>query len=343
MRHLLNTLYITSPDSYLAADGNNIKILVDGEEKGRVPLHNFEAIVTFGYAGMSPALMNKCLKEKIDVTFLSKSGHFKGKVTGAPTGNVYLRKTQYRVSENEDISLKIAKNFILGKIYNQRWVLERSLRDHSLRLDVVKLKKVSLLLQEALLKVQSISDLDSLRGIEGNTASLYFSVFDDLILQQKETFKFTGRSKRPPLDKVNALLSFTYTLLTQECAAALLSVGLDPYVGFMHQDRPGRNSLALDLVEELRSVYVDRFVLSVINKKILQAKDFVQKENGAVLLKEDSRRVLLKNWQLKKQDILTHPYLKEKIPWGLVPYAQAQLLARYLRNDLDNYPPFLWK
>ncbi|HEY0221227.1 MAG TPA: type I-C CRISPR-associated endonuclease Cas1c [Lactovum miscens] len=343
MRKLLNTLFVTTPDTYLALDGENIVVKKEDTKLGRVPLHNLEAIVTVGYLGASPSLMRKCAENNIGLTFLTSSGRFGSRVTGGTTGNVTLRKKQYRISDNEVESLAIARHFIIGKLYNQRWMLERMTRDNALRIDVERFKQISGELKKYLEAVRQSSDLESLRGIEGQAANRYFLLFDQMILQQKKDFGFYGRNRRPPLDNVNAMLSLAYTLLSQECAAALETVGLDPYVGFMHQDRPGRVSLALDLMEELRGIYADRFVLTLINKKIVTAKDFLKKESGAVILTDDGRRVFFQHWQEKKQEQIKHPFLGKKINWGLVPYVQALLLSRFLRNDLDGYPPFLWK
>jgi len=343
MRKLLNTLYVTSPNTYLSLDGENIVILKENIEISRIPLHNLEGIVAFGYTGASPALMGACAKHNIALSFMKQSGRFLARVVGEVRGNVTLRKAQYRLSDNRVESNKIARNFIVGKIYNARWVIERATRDHAIRLDVDKLKDVSKTLVNSLKLVQQSEDLDQLRGYEGEAASRYFSVFDDLILQQKDSFYFRSRNKRPPLDNVNAMLSFVYTLLAHDVAAALETVGLDPYVGFLHRDRPGRISLALDMMEELRSVYADRFVISLINKREINASGFTQKENGAVIMDDDTRKDLLKAWQSKKQEVITHPFLQEKIQWGLVPYVQAMLLARFIRGDLDGYPTFMWK
>ena len=254
MKRLLNTLYVTSHNRYLSLDGENIVVLEKEKEVGRVPLHNLEAIVTFGYTGASPALMGACAERNIGLTFLSGNGRFIARVTGEVYGNVTLRKEQYRRSESEEESLKIARNCIAGKVYNSRWIVERAARDYPLRLDVEKLKSKSAFLAQSLKKIRTCPDAAALRGLEGEAASVYFSVFDDMILQQKDTFSFHGRNKRPPRDEVNAMLSFAYTLLTSMCASALETVGLDPYVGFFHTDRPGRKSLALDMVEEFRSV-----------------------------------------------------------------------------------------
>ena len=318
-------------------------ILKENSEAARLPLHNLESIVTFGYTGASPALMGACAKHNIALSFMTQSGHFLARVVGEVRGNVTLRKEQYAISRDEDKSALIAKNFIIGKLYNSRWMIERATRDHALRVDVEKLKLSSQNLSDSLKRVMQCQTLDQLRGFEGEAATQYFGVLDDLILQQKEDFYFSGRNKRPPVDNVNALLSFTYTLLAHDAAAALETVGLDPYVGFMHRDRPGRISLALDLMEEFRSVYADRFVISLINKRIINGDGFLKKENGAVLMDDDTRKALLSAWQSKKQEVITHPFLGEKIEWGLAPYVQAMLLARYIRGDLDQYPPFLWK
>ena len=343
MRKLLNTLYVSRPDTYLALDGDNVVLLKDQEQLGRMPLHNLESIVSFGYTGASPALMGYCADRNIAITFLTQSGRFLARVIGQSRGNVTLRKTKYRISDSEPDSARIARNFIIGKIYNQKWLLERMTRDYPMRVDVEQFKSVSRQLTDILGEVRRCDNLDSLRGWEGQAAVFYNHVFDQMILQQKESFTFKGRSRRPPKDNVNAMLSLAYTLLASDAAAALETVGLDAYVGFMHQDRPGRASLALDLIEELRGIYADRFVLSLINRKEVAPEDFHQKENGAVLMTDEARKSFLKAWQEKKKETITHPYLGEKISWGLVPYVQALLLARFLRGDLDEYPPFLWK
>lgn len=342
MKKLLNTLFITSPDAYMALDGENIVVKIE-EQKKRVPLHNIEAIVTSGYLGTSPALMRKCAEKNIGITFLTSTGKFGSRVIGGTTGNVTLRKKQYRISDEESESVAIARHFIIGKLYNQRWILERMTRDNPMRVDIERFKQISGELKNYIEDIRQVDDLETLRGIEGQAANRYFLLFDQMILQQKADFGFYGRNRRPPLDNVNALLSLAYTLLAQECAAALETVGLDPYVGFLHQDRPGRTSLALDLMEELRGIYADRFVLTLINKKMVTANDFVKKESGAVLLTDDGRRKFFQQWQAKKTEQIQHPFLGEKINWGLIPYAQALLLSRFLRDDLDGYPPFLWK
>lgn len=343
MKKLLNTLYVTSENSYLGLDGENIVVYDGKTEIGRLPLHNLEGIVSFGYRGTSPSLMGACAERNISLCYLTPQGKFLARVTGKTKGNVILRKQQYASCQDEAIGLEIAKNCIIGKVYNARWVLERAIRDHEMQIDAERVKNASLQLKSSLDLIQNAESKDQLRGYEGESASIYFGVLDELILQQKKDFVFRGRNKRPPLDNVNAMLSFVYTLLTNQITAALEVVGLDPYVGCLHTDRPGRASLSLDLIEELRAVYADRFVLSLINKKIVTANNFSKKENGAVLMGDDLRKKLLTEWQNKKKETITHPFLKEKVEWGMVPYVQAMLLARYLRGDLDSYPVFLWK
>ena len=343
MKKLMNTLYVTSENSYLALDGENIVVYEEKNEVGRLPLHNLEGIVSFCYRGTSPALMGACADRNISLCYLTPQGKFLARVTGKVKGNVILRQQQYQSSQDEKISLSIAKNCILGKVYNARWILERAIRDHSMQIDVIKVKSASEKLKNSLEYIQNCQTKEQLRGYEGEAASVYFGVLDELILQQKKDFTFQGRNKRPPLDNMNAMLSFVYTLLTNTITSALECVGLDPYVGYLHTDRPGRASLSLDLIEELRSVLADRFVLSLVNKKIVSGKNFKKKENGAVLMDDELRKCLLTEWQKKKKETITHPYLKEKVEWGMVPYVQAMLLARYLRGDLDGYPAFLWK
>lgn len=343
MKKLLNTLYVTSENSYLGLDGENVVIYDKEGELGRLPLHNLEEIVSFGYRGTSPALMGACAERNVSLCFLSPQGIFLARVSGKTKGNVILREQQYMTFLDEQKSMEIAKNTILGKIHNGRWVLERATRDHSMQIDMEKVKYACGELKNSLEFVKNSQSKDQLRGFEGEAAKIYFSVFDELILQQKKDFSFHGRNKRPPLDNVNVLLSFVYTLLTNTITSALETVGLDPYVGFLHTERPGRVSLALDLIEELRPVLADRFVLSLINRKMVSKKNFTRKENGAVLMDDDARKIVLTEWQNKKKETLTHPFLKEKVEWGMVPYVQAMLLARYLRGDLDGYPPFLWK
>lgn len=343
MKKLLNTLYVTSENSYLGLDGENIVVYDEQKEVGRLPLHNLEGIVSFGYRGTSPALMGACMERNISLCYLTPQGKFLARVTGKTRGNVVLREQQYISCKDKEISLGIAKNCISGKVYNARWVLERAIRDHAMQIEAEHVRRASLQLKDTLELIQHVDSKEQLRGYEGEAASIYFSVFDELILQQKKDFLFQGRNRRPPLDNVNAMLSFVYTLLTNQIASALEVVGLDPYVGCLHTERPGRVSLALDLLEEFRAVYADRFVLSLINKKVVNKKNFIKKENGAVIMDDETRKKLLTEWQNKKKEVITHPFLKEKVEWGMVPYVQAMLLARYLRGDLDGYPVFLWK
>ncbi len=343
MRKMLNTLYVTTEDAYLTLDSENVAVQKKGELMARFPLHSLEAIIMFTYAGASPALMGACAARGVCMSFLTPSGRFLARSVGESNGNVLLRTSQYRTADDDAKSLAIARNMIFAKVYNSRWVLERMLRDHGMRLDKPLLENASGLLKAALGRIREAYDLDSLRGMEGDAASTYFSVFDELILNNKQEFAFSSRSRRPPLNRCNALLSFAYTLLANDCAGALETVGLDSYVGFLHRNRPGRASLALDIMEELRPCYVDRFVVTLINNRIIQPEDFTIRESGAVLLTDDGRKKFLKAWQERKRCRLTHPYLKEKLAWGLLPHIQAKLLSRYLRGDLDEYPPFLWK
>ena len=343
MRHLLNTLFVTSEDIYLSLDNENVVINRNGTVIKKLPLRMFEQILYFGYMGASPALLGKCAEYGIAVCFYKPSGRFLARVMGHNNSNVLLRKEQYRISDSEELSCKIARNFIVGKLYNSRSVLERAKRDHALTVDVANIEQASREIMRLTRLSRKCTDLAVLRGLEGDAASLYFAQFNELVLQNKAYFRFTNRNKRPPTDPVNALLSFAYTILANDCAAALEGAGLDPYIGFMHRDRPGRLSLALDLMEEFRSIIADRFVLTLINNRVINEKSFNNQENGSVLLNDDGRKTFFEAWQKRKQDVIMHPFLQEKIPWGLVPFVQAQLLARYIRGDIDEYPSYLWK
>ena len=314
MRHLLNTLFITSEDIYLSLDGENVVANREGQAVARYPLHTLSGILSFSYSGASPALMGACAQREIGLTFCTPRGKFLARVSGESSGNVLLRRMQYRMADDPAQSCLIARNMIFGKVYNTRWSMERTQRDHGLRIDGAALSGASRVLKDLL-----------------------------PLINDKETFSFQGRTRRPPLDPFNALLSFSYSLLANDCASALESVGLDSYVGFLHRDRPGRTSLALDLMEELRPCLADRFVLTLVNNRVVNAGSFQYREGGAVLMRDDARRIFLRAWQERKRKTITHPYLGEKLPWGLVPYIQALLLARYIRGDLDAYPPFLWK
>ncbi len=343
MRKLQNTLYVTTPLAYLSLDGETVVIQNEDEYLGRVPLLNLENIVSFGYRGASPRLMGACAERGIGLCFLTQNGRFLARISGPVSGNVLLRTAQYRIADVKNDALPVAKMFLLGKIFNGRWSLERTLRDHALRVDAVRLKGAIGQMKQALADLKNSGSVEELMGIEGIAAKAYFSVFDQMILKNPVYFHFDSRNRRPPLDPVNALLSFMYSILSHEIAGALESVGLDPAVGFLHALRPGRASLALDLLEELRAPLADRFVLSLINLGTVTEHDFERKENGAIHLTDEARKHFLSAWQKRKQEIITHPFLEEKLPWGLVAHAQAMLLSRYLRGDLDAYPPFMWK
>lgn len=343
MRKLLNTLYVNTPDAYLSLDGENVVVNAEGQEIKRVPMHNLENIVTFGWQGASPALMRHACELGIGIAFFSSSGRFFCRVEGERRGNVLLRREQYRIADDKNRSLPIVRNMIGAKTLNSRSVLLRALRDHPMLPDSEKVSAAAYRLQRSIAEIRDADDIDTIRGIEGSNASAYYGVLGSLILQGKDEFQFTARTKRPPTDRVNALLSFCYTLTANECASALEAVGLDPYVGFLHTDRPGRRSLALDLMEELRSVYCDRFVISLINLRQVSGDGFFEKENGAIIMSDETRKSVLTVWHKRKQEIITHPFLGEKCEWGLLPFVQAQLLARYIRGDIDDYPPFIWK
>ena len=336
-------LYVNSEDVYLALDGENVVAKKGEDIIARYPLHTLQDIITFSYSGASPALMGHCAEKGIGLSFCSPRGKFLARVSGENNGNVLLRRRQFRVADDEYASVQIARNMIFGKLYNSAHSVARTCRDYPLRVDVSELRKAESGIKSLYTQVRESENLETLRGIEGVGASLYFSVFNHMILGDKTTFSFTQRSRRPPLDPINALLSFAYSLLANDCASALESVGLDAYVGFMHKDRPGRPSLSLDLMEELRPSFADRFVLTLINNRVFNSKDFEYQNSGAVLMTKTARVNFLKQWQERKKDTITHPYLKEKLSWGMVPYIQALLLSRYLRGDLDEYPPFLWK
>jgi len=343
VRKLLNTLYVTMPDAYLAREGENILVKVNDEIKFRMPIHNLEGVVCFGFAGASPSLMQLCCERGVALSFLTVSGKFMGRVTGTISGNILLRRTQYRWSENESTSLRLAHHFILAKIFNSRAVLHRAVRDHRHSVDLELLNNAMNSLANLARKLDKAKDLATLRGIEGQAANVYFGAFNQLILNQKEEFKMTERSRRPPLDRINAMLSFLYTLLVHEVVAALESIGLDPQAGFLHRNRPGRPSLALDIMEELRSHFADRLAVTLINRNQVTASNFIIKENGTVLMDEQARREVLTAWQKRKQEEIIHPYLGEKVALGLLPYIQAMLLARHIRGDIEDYPPFFWK
>jgi len=343
MRKLLNTLYVNTQDAYLARDGETVQVRIDREVRFQIPIHNLEGIVVFGHSGVSPALIGLCAERGVALTFLTEHGRFLARLVGPISGNVLLRRRQYHLADDPAASLCLASAFVTAKIANARSVLRRCIRDHEHAVAVRDILRATETLTVLIGRAQSAQSIDDLRGIEGEAARTYFSVFDHLITDQKSDFFFRGRSRRPPLDRVNALLSFVYTLLLHDTRSALEAVGLDPAVGFLHKERPGRMSLALDAMEELRPSLADRLVLSLINRRQVTAKGFVVRETGAVTMDEDTRKTVLVAWQKRKQEKIRHPYLNENILVGLLPYAQSLLLARFLREDLDGYPPFFWK
>lgn len=346
MRHHLNTIYVTSEDAWLRKDGANIVVEVEGAERGRAPMHMIGGVVCFGRPGASPALMAACAEEGIAMSFLTPEGKFLARIEGARTGNVLLRRTQYRVADDPARAAHIVRGIVTAKAANQRTVLRRALRDHGARMEVAgrnAIEKAEMRLGHIARKAAVAEDVASLRGHEGEAAALYFSAFDTMIQGDRSIFSFRGRSRRPPLDRVNALLSFLYAMLGHDCRSALESVGFDPQVGLLHADRPGRASLALDLMEELRPVLADRLALTLINRGQVKARDFAIDEGGAVSLTEDGRKAVLVAWQDRKKRDLRHPFLGETMPLGLVPHIQALLLSRHLRGDIDGYPPFVWK
>lgn len=338
MRKLLNTLYITTPESYLSKDGLNVVVSVKQKEIFRIPILNIEGIVTFGYMGASPGLMKLCADNGVSLTFLSPNGRFISRVQGPVKGNVLLRKKQYALSEDNTYTMHLSQLFIGGKIQNYRNILRRFIRDNGENTDVEEAAHSLLARKKELLRA---NNLNQLRGIEGDAANTYFKVLPHLIINQKADFPFEKRNRRPPKDAVNAMLSFTYTLIANDVAAALETVGLDPYIGFLHSLRPGRTSLALDLMEEMRAYLGDRLVLSLINRKQISIKDFCMQGNEGIVMTDSGKRTLLAAWQKRKKETIIHPYIGEKIPIGLLPYVQSMLLARYMRGDLDDYPVFL--
>lgn len=343
MKRLLNTLYVTTQKTYLHKKGEAIEVIVDDEVKTSIPMINLEGIVCFGNIYVSPFLLGAAPEYNITISFLSETGKFLARVQGSVAGNVLLRKEQYRISDDEERSANVAKFVLMGKISNQRTVLQRLYRDHKEKIDAEKVSEAIDYLSSNLKNLEKENNLDSLRGIEGDSAEKYFSVFDELITSQKGDFKFTGRNRRPPLDNVNAMLSYVYTLLYHDCISALECVGLDPAVGFLHRDRPGRFSLALDMMEEFRPFFADRLVLSMINRKEVTAKDFEKKASGAVLMSDDARKKLISAYQKKKEDVLHHPYVDKQMHIGILFHTQAQLMARFIRGDIDGYPTFIWK
>lgn len=343
MKKLLNTLYVTTQGVYLHREGEAVAVKRDDETLLNLPIHTISGIVCFGRVSMSPPLMGFCGERGVLVSFLSESGRFLARVQGGATGNILLRRGQYRAADDPVKSAQLARIFIMAKIANGRNVLQRAVREKSA--DQAAIAAASAYLARSLEHMARCPDdpLDTLRGMEGDCAREYFSVFDHMIVAQKNGFQFKGRSRRPPLDEVNALLSFIYTLLVHDVESALEGVGLDPYCGFLHRDRPGRPSLALDLMEELRPILADRLVLSLINRQQVSKSDFKRTESGAVVMDDAARKLVLTAWQKRKQEEVQHPFLEETAPIGLLPHLQAMLLARFLRSDLDAYPALIWK
>ncbi|MBV9748815.1 MAG: type I-C CRISPR-associated endonuclease Cas1 [Acetobacteraceae bacterium] len=346
MQRMLNTLYVTSEAAWLRKDGANLVVEVEGEERGRSPLHMLDGVVSFGRPGVSPALMAACAESGITISHLEPNGRFLARIEGVRTGNVLLRRAQFRAAEDAARAVPIVQGVVTAKAANQRAVIRRGLRDHGAVLPAEArdaLERAERRLTDIARRTLGASSVELMRGLEGEAALTYFAVFNHLIRTEDPAFVYAGRSRRPPLDRVNALLSFLYAVLGHDCRSALESHGLDPQVGFLHADRPGRASLALDLMEELRPVLADRLALSLINRRQVAADDFVVEEAGGVRLSDAARRVVLVAWQERKRDELRHPFLNEMLPWGLVAHVQAQLLARHLRGDLDGYPGFVWR
>ncbi len=341
MKRYLNTLFITTQKTYLRKELDTL-IVKSPNAKTRLPLLNYESIVCFGNIIASPFLIAACMEKGINISFLSEYGKFLWRAQGKTHGNVVLRRAHYRLADDEEKSLSISKNMIIGKTANSLNVLDRAIRDHANKINSDKVVKVSEFLKTSIDNILSCQMADSLRGVEGDIARNYFSVFDEMILKQKDDFSFDGRNRRPPLDKVNAMLSFGYTLLHHNMVSALESVGLDSAVGFFHTDRSGRMSLAFDLMEEFRAFFVDRLVLTLINREQIRSSHFEQQGSGAVLLNDKGRKIFLNAFQEKKKEVITHPFINQKMHIGILFHIQAQLLARYIRGDIDEYPPYFW-
>jgi CRISPR-associated protein Cas1 len=343
MKKLLNTLFVTTQGAYLSKDGETVCVRVNNENRLRVPIHTLGGIVCFGQVGCSPFLLGHCADNGVAVSFLTDNGRFLARVQGPVSGNVLLRREQYRRADDPAASAGLARAVLTAKIANSRNVLMRAGRDHGEKADAAALEEACGSLARILVRVEKAATLDDLRGLEGDAARTYFSAFNHCITTDKESFFFHERSRRPPLDNINALLSFLYTLLAHDVAAALEGVGLDPAVGFLHRDRPGRPSLALDIMEEFRPVLADRLALTLVNRRQINSKGFQKMESGAVMMSEETRKKVIIAWQMRKQEEIRHPFLEESAPVGLLTHLQAMLLARHLRGDLDGYPPFIWR
>lgn len=334
MKKLQNSLYITKQKTYVHKERETLVVECEREKVLQIPIHSISSIFCFGNVLVSPFLIGFCAEKSIGLAFFTEYGRFLGRMQGQQSGNVLLRRAQYRQSERDPVS--IARNIIAAKIVSSRAVLQRQIRNYG---DVAVLRTAISRLKHSLEQVRVCGNVDSLRGLEGEAASVYFSVFDELI--RNSAFSFSVRSRRPPKDPVNAMLSFVYNVLGQDISAALQGVGLDPQVGFLHADRPGRDSLAQDLLEEFRAAWADRLVLSLINRNQVDVTGFTVEASGAVTMNDATRKAILVAYQEKKQDEIMHPYLKEKVPFGLLPHVQAQLLAAHLRGDLELYPSFV--
>ncbi len=343
MKTHLNTLYVTTQGAYLARERESVLVRVEKETRLRAPIHMLEAVVCFGRVGISPGLMGLCGERGVGVSFLTENGKFLARVVGATSGNVLLRREQYRRADDLMLAAEVARSCVTAKVANCRAALLRAARSHTDADATKALRDAAARHSRFFDEIDTAGDLESVRGTEGMAARAYFDVFDHMILSQREDFRFTGRSRRPPLDNINCLLSFVYMLLVNDVATACETVGLDPAVGFLHRDRPGRPSLALDLMEELRPVLADRLVLSLVNTRQLHGKGFTTTETKAVRMDDSTRKIVLTAYQKRKQEKITHPFLDEKITFGLVALLQARLMARFLRGDLDGYPPFVWR
>ena len=341
MRKLLNTLYITKENGYLSLDGENLVLTIEGKEAIRLPFSNIESIVCMNYLGCSPALMEKCAEEQVGLCFISPYGRFLARVTGEVKGNVFLRCSQIQLLEDHTRQIEIVRSILIAKLKNTKNLILRSRRDNAEIDEDGFITHTIEILQNNMEKIKSETDMDILRGIEGQSAKTYFEIFNRLITKQKESFVMLDRTKRPPLDRINAMLSFLYTVCTNDIASALECVGLDPYIGVFHTLRPGRVSLACDIMEEFRAM-IERLVISLINLKIIQEDDFEVQISGAVLLNDDGRKKVITAWQNKKKEIILHPYLKEKVAIGLFPYVQANLMAKYIRGEISEYPALIW-
>jgi CRISPR-associated protein Cas1 len=342
MKQLLNTLFVTTQGAYLSREGETVLVRVEHETRLRVPIHTLGGIVCFGQVSCSPPLMQLCGERNVTISFLSETGRFWARVHGPVSGNVLLRREQYRRADDDEVSAEIARAVVTAKVANCRTVLLRALRDRPDN-NANALEGAVRELARILEDLKRPHPLEMVRGHEGESAQIYFNVFDHLITAQKEDFFFRERSRRPPLDNMNALLSFLYTLLVHDVSSALEGVGLDPAVGYLHRDRPGRPSLALDIMEEFRPFLVDRLALSLVNRQQIKGKGFKTTETGAVLMDDDTRKEVLVSYQKRKQEEIQHPFLNDKVAVGILPHAQALLLARHLRGDLDGYPPFIWR